>query len=168
MKLLIEVNLRLTEGHLPSNAGKEMMLSIGGVAGFRVTRHPMQNEQDLLMRSIAGGNRCDGCKKGREELDLGSFSVCGRCKMVSYCSPVCQRKAWNTGHRQSCRQKGQIEVGDDMVLVGLSSRTELNGRFAKIIGPGSVEGKWLDKLTDASQPMSVSGDKLLRLRPAEP
>jgi hypothetical protein len=37
--------------------------------------------------------------------------------MVFYCSPACQREHWKKrGHKQACRVKGQIQIGDDMQI----------------------------------------------------
>lgn len=46
-----------------------------------------------------------------------------------------------TSRDTDCRKKGQIEVGDDMMLDSLSSRRELNGRVVKVIGKGVTEDK---------------------------
>ena len=50
-------------------------------------------------------------------------------------------------------------------MEGLTNRKDLNRRFVKVVGLGASGGKWLVKIADCTQPMSVSGDKLVRLRP---
>lgn len=124
-----------------------------------------RNEFDLCDRSLSGGSHCDGCSKSKEELQMDEFLKCSRCEMVFYCSAACQRKSWDGGHNKACRKRGQIEIGDDMMLVRLENRKDLNKRFVKVVGHGATEGKWLVKLLDMAQPMAVSGDKLVRLRP---
>lgn len=71
----------------------------------------------LLDRSFAHGNTCDWCCKTPEELQLQSLSRCQRCEMVFYCSEQCQKEDWKEGARKrTCRELGQIEIGDDMLL----------------------------------------------------
>merc|ERR1712062_917268 len=42
------------------------------------------------------------CQKRGPYIGLTGFKVCGRCKMAYYCSRTCQKKAWNSGHRDQC------------------------------------------------------------------
>jgi len=165
--ILLEANLAHSEGRRPSSSHMQALAAMKSTAGVQKSIYAMKSESGKLVnRALAGGNHCDCCKKSTQELNLDSLLKCGRCQMVFYCSADCQRMSWNSEHKRDCRKKGQIEVGDDMMLDRLSSRPDLNGRFVKVIGRGKTEGKWLVRLGDTTQPMSVSADKLVRLRPA--
>ena len=41
--------------------------------------------------------RCVGCCA-----EKGILLRCGRCKLVAYCSKLCQRSHWLAGHRDKC------------------------------------------------------------------
>lgn len=166
-KLKLETKLDSVQGNHVSSDKKQELRRLGfDVIDNPIGCKPMLHEQHLKARSHAGGKHCDCCKKSEQELGLYELEKCSRCKLSFYCSKECQRKAWYAGHKQACRKKGQIEIGDDMLLGGLSTRQDLNGRFVKVVGMGKSEGKWLVKLCDVPQPVSVLGDKLVRLRPA--
>lgn len=56
-------------------------------------------------------NRCARCtslklkegnKAGSESRQSGRLLRCGRCKIVKYCSKVCQKAHWKRCHRESC------------------------------------------------------------------
>jgi len=167
LKLVLESDLAGAEGRPYSSAEIDKLCD--ELSTIRVTKVKSQvvsaSELDLLERSHAGGTRCDCCGKQEEDLGTDSLLKCARCRLVFYCSTECQRKAWNGGHKRDCRKKGQVKVGDDMLLNGLVNRQDLNGRFVKVIGRGVGEGKWIVKLNGSDKQISVSGDKLLRLRP---
>jgi uncharacterized C2H2 Zn-finger protein len=166
MKLTLEANVGYTEGNYPSMDTVETLKSMGVQTSFKMQCVGLKNEEeDLMKRTQAGGTHCDCCNKSTKELQMEELLKCGRCQMVFYCSTDCQRKAWNGGHKQACRKKGQVKVGDDMQLGGLANRKDLNGRFVKVVGAGAVEGKWLVKLAESPNSFSVSVDKLIRLRP---
>lgn len=50
--------------------------------------------------------RCDNPTCGKLEREVraagGKFAKCGKCKVVWYCTPDCQRAHWSNGHRQQC------------------------------------------------------------------
>lgn len=164
MKLTLEASLGCTEGNYPSMDTVQTLNSMGALSYSKVRCKALKNkEEDLMERTRAGGTHCDCCNKSTKELQMEELLKCGRCQMVFYCLTDCQRKAWNGGHKQACRKKGQVKVGDDMQLDGLANRKDLNGRFVKVVGPGAVEGKWLVKLAESTTPLSVSVDKLVRL-----
>lgn len=124
-------------------------------------------EHLLASQTIPGGAYCDCCKKSKDELGMHDLLKCGRCGLVFYCSSSCQSKAWKDAHKKSCRKKGQIVIGDEMLVNGLTNRQDLNGRFVTVVGKGNSEGKWAVKFVDSARPVSISGDKLVRLRPKE-
>jgi len=46
--------------------------------------------------------KCDNIFCGKMETRVKEFMVCGRCKLVAYCSGTCQKKAWKRRHKQEC------------------------------------------------------------------
>ncbi|KAF9781829.1 hypothetical protein BJ322DRAFT_1078642 [Thelephora terrestris] len=44
---------------------------------------------------------CSGC---RYDFPLKQLKACGACRIVTYCSPACQRLAWKDGHKELCRE----------------------------------------------------------------
>ena len=46
---------------------------------------------------------CGNC--GAPPGEGAKFKMCSRCKMVRYCSTICQKKAWAGGHKQECGGK---------------------------------------------------------------
>ena len=172
MRKFITTDLTLLEGggvtleqlqHLDTIGGKRLVCKSFKLPSFGEDAKHFRN------RACAGGKSCDCCLKTSDELGVDSLLKCAHCKIVFYCSPECQKKDWKERHKQECRKKGQIEPGDDMWLEGLISRPDLNGRFVKVLG--SVEGtenRYKVKLLgSAALPISVSGDKLVRLRPPQ-
>lgn len=166
LKLALEANLGVVEGKTFSESEVQILNNeVDRVRAQEPLCRSTEAEEDLRKRFMAGGKHCDVCNKSEEESGLEKLSKCSRCKLAFYCSTGCQRKAWNSGHKQACRKKGQVEIGDDMVLDGLTNRPELNGRFVKVVRESKSEGRWLVRLSGESSPISVSGDKLLRLCP---
>ena len=47
-----------------------------------------------------------GCEKKQKNEDI-KFKVCGGCKMAYYCSKSCQKRAWNSKHRNICHKLRQ-------------------------------------------------------------
>jgi MYND finger len=127
----------------------------------------------LMQRSRAAGNSCDCCGKTLEELQADFFERCTRCQMVFYCSEACQREHWKRqGHKKACRAPGQIEVGDDMMLVGDGSDPvyifKVIARVEETTNRWQVEPyKNGDECVtlDGDDFITVDGDDLSRLRP---
>jgi MYND finger len=153
----------------------------------RGMQHQSEEHALLQNRANAGGKKSDCCGKTLEELQMESFMRCKRCQMVFYCSEACQRKHWKRvgHHKQSCREPGQIEVGDDMqscrepgqIEVGDDMqlhRDDGNLVFVHVMAPAantisaSTANLWEVKLYGSGRLLSVSGDKLVRLRPPPP
>lgn len=173
LKLLLEKNLEHFQnggGAVTGDGINELSEQVAEKHGFAVQYDVLcspasdYERKVLVPRVTAGGFHCDCCKKTTQELGMEELLKCGRCMMVFYCSSQCQRMAWRAGHKHHCRKKGEIQVGDDMVLQG-TSRKDLNGCFVKVVGKGTVAGKWIVKLCNSEHPLSVSGDKLHRIRP---
>lgn len=173
LETLVRYNLAKEEGKTPSPSLQKKVDGIPtsqNVYVFHKKRDDFDDEtrkkqEELLKRTRAGGFSCDGCKKSKEDLGIEELRRCGRCKLHFYCSPICANRAWKAGHKKACRKKGEVKVGDDMKLEGLETRTDLNGHFVKVIGPGAVEGKWIVKPLGSDAQVSVSTSKLVRLRP---
>jgi hypothetical protein len=131
---------------------------------------PLYNYPSITERLVeVGGTHCDCCGKGRQELGLATLMICTRCKMAYYCSKECQKSQWKAGHKQACRKSGQIEVGDWMQLQGLVSQPQLNMKIVEIRGPNenTSSGRWTVYLPDEDRVLSVSTDRLKRLRPTK-
>jgi hypothetical protein len=127
---------------------------------------PTAEEKLLLDRRDVGGMFCDCCGKTLEELQLPSFQRCARCLMVFYCSPACQKEHWKKkGHKLSCRENGQIEIGDDMHLLKQQPSGRTIFEFVKVIA--SVAGdRWQVKHYGSGIIVTVNAANLIRLRPA--
>jgi hypothetical protein len=122
---------------------------VWGLAGTAELREALQE------RTRVGGARCDGCKRTREELGMTNLLCCQRCTMAFYCSRECQKQQWRAGHKQACREKGEIHPGDFLRLEGLVARPELNGFIVRAVGP--VEGdpdRW--QVEHLSQPLAAA------------
>ena len=55
---------------------------------------------------------CDNCVSSNKNLNK-----CAGCKIVFYCGPICQKKAWNSHHKSECQvlkntSFNEITVGD--------------------------------------------------------
>ncbi|XP_041374696.1 potential protein lysine methyltransferase SET5-like [Gigantopelta aegis] len=49
-----------------------------------------------------GPEVCTQCKRKCDEPGRKVFPVCSKCKKAWYCSQVCQKLAWKTGHKKIC------------------------------------------------------------------
>lgn len=65
---------------------------------------------EITKRLKVGADHCDQCGIKRE--DAVKLKMCGRCRMVFYCSEKCARSAWKSMHKKNCRAPEQMEVGD--------------------------------------------------------
>ena len=66
------------------------------------------------------------------------------------------------------RAPGQLEPGDDVKLVGLTARPELNDQIVQVVGrvPAKGDDKWEVRLAGQEKPLCVKAERLARLRPA--
>lgn len=87
-------------------------------SGIIMTMTPNDAAPQSMTREYlkVGGTSCDFCSKTLQEFGRANFHQCERCMMAYYCSHDCQRKSWKAGHKQACRQPGQIETNDTMIL----------------------------------------------------
>lgn len=100
-------------GARTKQAANSLLKDIHGNRG--ITQHVA----DIIDRSTScGGSYCDYCKRTRKALGVATLLCCSRCQMVYYCSKECQTKQWRAGHKQACRKKGEIKVGDYMKIRG--------------------------------------------------
>lgn len=119
---------------------------------------------EMMQRLKVGGTACDACGEPAEK--DARLLMCKRCMMAYYCSAECQKAQWKKGHKQACRAPGQLEPDDDVRLVGLASRPELNNRIVQVVGPvAGREGRWEVRLSGQQQSLCVAAEKLERLRP---
>jgi hypothetical protein len=123
---------------------------------------------EMMERLRVGGDLCDACGQPAEE--GVRLLKCNRCKMAFYCSAECQKAQWKKGHKAACRAPGQLEPGDEVKLVGLTSRPELNDEIVQVVGRVPArEGRWEVRLRGGGQEQSlcVAAERLVRLRPAD-
>jgi hypothetical protein len=123
----------------------------------------------LIDRARPDGEVCDCCGKTLAELQIPSFSRCGRCKMVFYCSPACQQEHWKKkGHKEACRNKnGQIEIGDDMQLPTKNpdGTTITKFKFVKVISCVGRGDQWrVQQHGLLENVLIVNGSDLLHIR----
>ena len=63
------------------------------------------------MKKSAEGARetktCGQCGRTQEEGE--KFLVCGRCKVLAYCSKACQKQHWRGGHKDICQAPSERE-----------------------------------------------------------
>ena len=142
-----------------------------GAQELRTTALPAETERQalkMMLRLRVGGDACDAC--GQPAQDGALLLKCKRCAMAFYCSAECQKAQWKKGHKAACRAPGQLEPGDDMMLVGLTSRPELNDQIVHVVAPVPArEGRWEVRLCVGGQQQSlcVAAERLTRLRPAD-
>jgi len=130
-------------------------------------------DSDLNRRTMMiGGDKCDLCRKTPSESGVTNFNACSRCQRAYYCSPECQRAAWKSGHKKTCRKLDERNVGDIMHLRDLQERSELNGRLVELVAAVG-EDHWsvrFYRLKCGGQPgaaTSVGQNKLVHIRPAK-
>ena len=86
----------------------------------------------LLLRTKAGGIKCDVCGGQRE--GKTTLLRCSRCGKAFYCTKACQARAWSDGHKQACRQPGKFKEGDMVRLDGLSGvYAEVNEAVVQVV-----------------------------------
>lgn len=124
----------------------------------------------LLARVAAGGDKCDWCGKqqARQQPNhRGNLRRCTRCKLMYYCSRECIRAAWKAGHKQACRKKDEIKVGDIMKLVNLPHGAP-TGHLVQVLSPvPNDQDKWMVQLLIVKQcpPTPFSTENLAHIRP---
>ena len=55
--------------------------------------------EEALEAELLEKKRCMNCNRTFSQIQL-----CGRCRMVTYCSKECQRADWTKRHRRLCPQ----------------------------------------------------------------
>mmetsp|Transcript_27761 Transcript_27761/g.64716 ORF Transcript_27761/g.64716 Transcript_27761/m.64716 type:complete len:107 (+) Transcript_27761:260-580(+) len=73
----------------PSTKTQEALNAINGTC-----RSGISNATNILECHECGTTEHNGLK------------MCSGCKKASYCSTECQRKAWKSGHKETCRKIG--------------------------------------------------------------
>ncbi len=74
---------------------------------------------NLLDRITAiGGSVCDVCGQAGQESSR-NLKRCGRCKLAAYCGVDCAKVAWKRGHKQACREPGQVKLTQKYFLLKL-------------------------------------------------
>jgi hypothetical protein len=153
-------NLRGDGSEMPEEVASNFILPDGST--------DIASALSLMERQRVGGNKCDCCKKTREDLGMKTLLYCSGCSMASYCSKECQKKQWKAGHKQACRKKSQIEIGDVMKLSALQARPDLNDTLVTVVNPHpSKEGRWVVRgMNPPQEVVSVLAKNLLHIRPA--
>ncbi len=86
--------------------------------------------------------------------------MCSKCHRKAYCSAACQRMDWKEGgHKSLCRPQKDFRKDDVVVVQGIESKPELNGKLMVVVEPAESEGRW--QVLDATRNiMSLHADKL--------
>jgi len=76
--------------------------SVGGRLKSALAQNsPITSPRPAAVGSSASGNTFERCKKcGRN--GKPKLLVCGKCRMVSYCSAACQKEDWRA-HKPQCK-----------------------------------------------------------------
>lgn len=92
------------------------------------------------------------------------------------CADANGANSYSTAHQSASIQVGMMpdtsmivarSVKSKWEMNKTSKRPDVNGCFVKVIGPGVTKGEWLVQVNDGSgEQMSVSANKLFRLRPS--
>jgi tetratricopeptide (TPR) repeat protein len=85
--------------------------------------------------------RCGWCSKSRAHC-----LVCARCKVASYCSKVCQAKAWKDGHKREC-------------VVAVPTATLSGGFLAAAAGTGDSAAGAAAAILSLVDAVSDTGDR---------
>ena len=144
---------------MPANAGRRPVQLKVGPLGSDMT----PDKADFLLST--GGFQCDHCGKTRQELGVSHLLSCSQCRKAYYCGAECQRLQWKKGHKKHCRKPGQFQTGDYLQIHGLQSNSDLNGTIVHVIGPATTTGRWEVRIPGGTKSISVSGEKLIQLRP---
>lgn len=122
---------------LVHNQSAARLLRLEGPPRPTIKLHDVASKLDYLW--TVGGAFCDCCRKSREEVGMVVFFKCKRCRLAHYCSPECQSKAWDAGHKHACREFGRFKKGDALFVQGMKHpHSELN------LVPLTVTGKAAD------------------------
>ena len=140
-------------------------------------------KEDVNRRLGVGGSACDACGKrptGGPEEAPPRLKRCGRCKAAYYCNATCAKAAWRAGHKRACREPGQIEIGD-IVLVKMpdgdqsashGSAAAVDEEYIAVEVRAAVSGeqaRWsvgVIGATPGSASFNVSAADVMSIRPA--
>ena len=76
--------------------------------------------------------RCSNCERGGVKLKL--CSGCGVDSSLKFCSKDCHTAMWKKSHKYYCKaSKKRIEIGMTVVIQGLQTATEHNGKQGRVI-----------------------------------
>ncbi len=76
---------------------------------------------------------CNTCSKTQDQLQQqkqrGILKICGKCRVVSYCSEKCQKEDWNV-HKKTCKKLDKTERRNDRKFIQL--KHAVNNNFSDI------------------------------------
>lgn len=104
---------------------------------------------------------CSECKKVCPEKPL----TCARCKRAHYCTKACQVSAWKSGHRRICKPATAFDVGQRLILKGLTSNTDLNGKVVIVKGPSKQQAggeRWMVEEIETKKRIAVRPANLMK------
>lgn len=128
--------------------------------------HGMSTEELFVQLLSVGSQACDYCGKRRDLLEKQSVKFCGRCKQMHYCSKVHSRLAWKEGHKEHCREPGELKRGDYVRIKDIVSTPELNGRIVQIINPvPDRDNRWEVGAAGGTRTYSIASAKMDQFRP---
>ena len=77
----------------------------------------------LDIRPLGVYCQCSNCRSQ-------TFSVCGACKVVPYCSRTCQKEHWKYNHKVRC---SKISFGMNVKTVGINGRRSTRSMEEKLV-----------------------------------
>lgn len=113
------------------------------IANFKNNAYLRMEGDEVVEIPVVAGYVCDGCGKHRQ-MDEKRYFTCDRCKLAHFCSNDCLKHAWQQGHRNTCRKKGEIKVGDIMKICCDLGDLDC-GQAVKIVAPEVPGSKCTDK-----------------------
>jgi len=72
----------------------------------------MAGLEEVLAKKPMKKVPCDNCLLYKWECDMSKPKQCKKCKMVNYCSRICQLEHWNKVHRKHCKYLAGTKVKD--------------------------------------------------------
>ncbi|KAJ3072537.1 hypothetical protein HDU98_003423 [Podochytrium sp. JEL0797] len=117
------------------------------------------------------GQKCDECgalARAENGEVVTRLRKCQKCLSKFYCSPECQRAAWKSGHKISCRAPGDLVRFDFVRVHGLQNAVKMNGQVFEVqrLKSGSAadeEVKWIVSLVGGGGEVAVKEKNLTRV-----
>ena len=131
----------------------------------RGPRNPLLATFVMMSLRLSKPDECDECglKSTTSSSSSQRFLTCRRCKARYYCSPQCQKAAWDRpgGHQACCRAPGKLRPGDLAQLRNLVKSHDLNGIVVKV----NADPQPIDRFSVTVQPLQSNDGRTLSVKP---